>query len=84
LDEFRRDPLRIDATIRQLEVLGEAAARVSDKFRAEHPEIHWREAVGTRNVLIHDYASVLPDVVWKTVREDLPVLVEALDSILEA
>ena len=82
LAEVEAERMRVDATVRQLEILGEAASQVGSEFRAAHPEVPWRKAVATRNVLIHDYASVVPEVVWRTVREDLPALVQSLDRIL--
>ncbi len=82
LAEFQAEPMRVDATVRQLEILGEAASQVDGDFRDAHPDIPWRKAVATRNVLIHDYASVLPEVVWRTVRDDLPALVEALAKMV--
>jgi uncharacterized protein with HEPN domain len=78
---FTADRMRVDATVRQLAILGEAASKVSDEFRVDHPDIPWRSAVATRNVLIHDYASVLPDVLWTTVQKDLPDLVAALKRL---
>lgn len=82
LDSFAADRMRVDATVRQLEILGEAASKASEEFRAGHPDIPWRSAVATRNVLIHDYASVLPGVVWATVRRDLPALTRSLEGVL--
>lgn len=83
LEEFQTDTMRVDATVRQLEVLGEAAAQIDPAFRADHPEIPWRKAVAMRNVLIHDYASVVPETVWRTVHEDLPGLLNALDKAMK-
>ena len=56
-----------DAVIRNLEVIGEAAKRVSEEFRQEHPEIPWRGMTAMRDVLIHDYAGVDLNQVWKVV-----------------
>ena len=55
-----------DAFIRELEVLGEAAGRLSSAFTAEHPEIPWREITGMRHKLIHDYFGVDLGVAWRT------------------
>lgn len=70
--------------VRLLEIVGEAAANVSDGFRSEHPEIPWGAIIGMRNRLVHAYSSVSLDVVWSTIREDVPPLIVALESILEA
>ena len=53
------------------------------ELQATHPEIPWREMIGMRNVVVHDYADVDLSLVWKTVREDLPGLIERLNAILE-
>ena len=62
---------------------GQAARGVSGELQATHPEIPWREMIGMRNVVVHDYADVDLALVWKTVREDLPGLVRRLNAILE-
>jgi len=61
----------------------EAARGVSAELQAAHAEIPWREMIGMRNVVVHDYADVDLALVWKTVREDLPGLVERLNMILQ-
>jgi len=71
------------AMTRLLEILGEAAARVSEKARQNWPEIPWAKVVGLRNRLIHGYDSVDFDILWKTVVDDLPPLIAALDACLK-
>jgi uncharacterized protein with HEPN domain len=68
--------------VRLLEVIGEAARGMSDDFRTQHPELPWKKMVGMRDRLIHGYYDVDLDVVWETATEDLPGLVEKLESIL--
>lgn len=75
---FVEDRLRYDATIRNLEILGEAAAQIPDSVRDAYPEIPWRQVVATRNVLIHGYSGIDDDVLWNIVQEDVPSLLEAL------
>lgn len=72
--EFMDDELVQSAVIRQLEIAGEAAGRLSDEFRASHPEIEARRLKGLRNVLIHGYAAVDLETVWEVVTHDLPEL----------
>jgi uncharacterized protein with HEPN domain len=72
------------AVIRALEIVGEAARRIPDSFRADHPDIPWSEMAGMRDKLIHDYFGVNLEVVWKTIHEDLPPLIEAIRELLEA
>jgi uncharacterized protein with HEPN domain len=67
---------------RLVEIIGEAASRVSTTSRDAHPEIRWRAAIGMRNRLIHGYDRVDLDVLWETVTENLPPLIAALEKIL--
>ncbi len=63
-----------DAVLRRLEIIGEAANRLSPEFKAHHPEIPWRTIVDLRNVLIHQYMGVKLDRVWEVIQERLPEL----------
>lgn len=67
-----------------VQTLGEAARNVSDEGRSAYPEIPWREAVGMRNVIVHDYLGVDDRIVRAVALRDLPALIEALRGILEA
>lgn len=71
-DMFDRDWVVQDAVIRELEVLGEAAGRVSPEFAASHPEIPWREITGIRHKLIHGYFAVDLAIVWSTATVNVP------------
>lgn len=68
--------------IKEIEMMGEAASKVSEDFQGRHPEIPWSAIVGTRNRLIHGYFDIDLDIVWKTLTEDLPQLAQALGKIL--
>jgi len=70
------------ALVRLLEIVGEAAARVSDEERARFPSIPWSQIVGLRNRLIHGYEAVDFDILWQIVQTDLPPLIAALEGIL--
>jgi uncharacterized protein with HEPN domain len=67
--------------VRALEIIGEATKRIPDDVRQRYPEVPWRAMAGIRDKLIHDYVSVNLEVVWKTVREDLPGLLQQLAKI---
>jgi len=71
------------AVVRAVQLVGQAAHNVSPELQAAHAEIPWREMIGMRNVVVHDYADVDLSLVWKTVREDLPGLIERLNAILQ-
>ena len=70
------------AVERSLEIIGEAAGRVSDLFRNTHPEIPWRQIIGQRNVLIHEYGEIKQERIWKTVRENVPQLIKKLEQFV--
>lgn len=70
------------ALSRAIEIIGEAAARVTKPLRDEYPEIPWAQIVGMRNRLIHAYFDVDLNQVWKTVTEDLPPLAAELEKII--
>lgn len=79
---FLADPLLQDALIRNLEVIGEAAGRLSREFAAQHPSIPWRDIAGMRHRLIHGYLKVNLDTVWQAVARDVPRLARQLDRLL--
>ena len=80
---FLRDALLQDAVIRNIEVVGEAAGRVSAELTARNPEIPWREIVGMRHRLIHGYLEVNLLTVWEVIERDLPVLERSLRTLVE-
>ena len=65
-----------------LQIVGEAARKVSPDFSASHPAIPWRDIVGMRHKVVHDYLQVDEDVVWRTATEELAPLVEALEKVV--
>jgi len=72
-----------DAVMRALEVLGEAAGRLSQEGRDALPDVRWRRLVGMRNILIHRYDNVDLDIVYDTVMDNLPKLIERLEAFLD-
>ncbi|PJA26885.1 MAG: hypothetical protein CO189_08460 [candidate division Zixibacteria bacterium CG_4_9_14_3_um_filter_46_8] len=82
-NDFHADTQCQDAVIRRIEIMGEAARRVSEETRAAHPEIPWNEIVGMRNIVIHKYDGVDLVIVWETIRNKIPPLVKELEGIIE-
>ncbi len=80
LEQFARDLQCQDAVTRRLEIIGEASRRVSDKTRRSLPSLPWGAMIGMRNFLIHEYDSVDLEIVWRTVQNNLTVLVEILEE----
>ena len=80
-EEFSIDFEKQDAVIRRLEIIGEAVKNLSGKLKEENPEIPWRKMAGLRDVVIHQYFGVSYELVWKTVKNDMPVLKNKLERI---
>ena len=70
-----------DATLRNLELIGEAATNIPDAVKAANPQIPWRQIVATRNRLIHGYLGIDDDTVWSIVQIDIPALIPQLVSL---
>ena len=77
------DPMRFDAVVRNLELVGEAARQLPQPIRDEIPDVPWREMVGMLNILIHGYFSIDPDVVWTVATNKIGVLADAVKEYLK-
>jgi len=82
-DSFMENHLVQDGVIRQIEIIGEAAKRLSRQIREKHPYIAWKDMTGMRDKLIHDYLGVDLDAVWETVERDIPLLEDQLREVME-
>jgi uncharacterized protein with HEPN domain len=81
-DRFMHDELVQLSIERLLQNIGEAARRVSDECRSEHPEVPWRQMIAQRNVLVHEYGHVRPELVWLTAVRDVPEVLRLVDEIV--
>jgi len=79
---IEKDELLQTWFVHHAQVIGEAAGKLSDELRADHPDVPWSEIVGMRNVLVHEYFSVDVEEIWTTVQYDLPRLKRKLAAIL--
>lgn len=75
-DEFINDNKTVDAVVRNFEIIGEAANRIPEDFKSDHPEIEWRRIVGFRNRIIHEYFGIDYKMVWKIKEEDVSNLAD--------
>jgi uncharacterized protein with HEPN domain len=78
---FVASGLNYDATVRNLELIGEAATHIPDEIRTSTPEIPWRMIIATRNRLIHGYLGIDEDTLWSIIQDDIPELLIALTEL---
>lgn len=76
------DRIRCLALIRLVEIIGEAANRVSSKYKDGSPQIPWSSIIGLRNRLIHGYDAINHDMLWQILSSDLPLLIQTLDVLM--
>ncbi|MBI4142542.1 DUF86 domain-containing protein [Candidatus Uhrbacteria bacterium] len=74
IEDFTENVPAQDMVARRLEIIGEAARNIPQEFREQHSSLAWSNMVGMRNVLIHQYFGIDPNIVWDTVVRDLPKL----------
>ena len=82
-DRFQGDAKTLKAVTADLTIIGEAAQRIPEHVKAAHPDVPWALMSGMRNRIVHAYFDVDPGIVWDTVSNDLPQLVEPLRKILD-
>lgn len=81
-DEFITDRKTVYATVRAIQIIGEAAKKVPDDLRSMYPMVPWRSMAGMRDKVTHEYFGVQMRILWNTVKEDLPPLKSVLLDIL--
>ena len=81
-NDYSGDVLMRSAVERQVEILGEAANRVSPDFQAEHPDVPWRQIIGQRNVLAHEYRDVAAKLMWAVATERIAELIMLLEPLI--
>ncbi len=78
---FAQDTKTLYAVVRCLEIVSEASRDIPDTIKQEHPEIPWRRVADAGKIYRHIYDAVRPDIVWRVVKDDLPVLMAATEAI---
>ena len=81
-DAFIADERTCDATLRNLELIGEAATHIPSEVRAAYPGIPWRAIMGTRNRLAHSYLSISNNIIWTIIQDAIPKLLPELRNLL--
>ncbi len=83
-EEFSGNDMAIDAVIRNFEVIGEAVRNIPEVIKEKHPDVEWKEAVGFRNILTHDYFGIDIEAVWDTLNNNIPHFRENILVVLKS
>ena len=83
LKELKNDDKTVSAVVRKLEIIGEATKNIPDKIKEKYPMLPWKEMAKIRDKLIHGYFSVDFEIVWKVIKEELPLLKPEIRKILQ-
>jgi uncharacterized protein with HEPN domain len=81
-ERFQCDEVLQNALMHLLQIIGEAARKVSGEFKIAHPEVPWADIVGLRHRLVHEYFRIIPEKVWEAVERDVPGLVSILEPLV--
>ena len=79
---FLSDKMRYYAVLKNIEIIGEAAFMLTNDYKKSHPDIPWEQMVKMRHILVHDYATVLPEILWETATVDVPNLQQSIKEML--
>lgn len=82
-EDFVKDEKTVRAVIRSIEIIGEAASKISNELKNTHNEVPWGKIIGMRNRLIHVYFDIDYDVIWQTVYKNIPELIEIMQKLLK-
>lgn len=82
-DAFSKDQKSVDAVVRNLEIIGEAANRLPDEFKEKYSEIEWYKVVGLRHRIVHEYFGIDLEIIWQILHKDLPELKQKIVEIME-
>ena len=81
-EEFKADRKLQSALCMKLEIIGEAARTVSDEYKTAHPDIPWRDIVGLRHRIVHEYFRLDLDIIWDIVQKDIPALIAMVEPLI--
>ncbi len=82
-NEFEKDKMRIDAVLRNIQIIGEAARNISQEIKEKYPDIPWRRMIGLRNIVVQDYFGVDLEMIWRISTVNIPETQPQLEMIVE-
>jgi uncharacterized protein with HEPN domain len=81
--DFSTNSMRIDAVVRNFEIIGEAAKQIPIEIKEKQDQIPWKEMAGTRDKLTHDYSGINNEILWQTAKKRLPILKPLIENLIE-
>ena len=81
-DDFIQDDRTYHATLRNLEIIGEAIKNISDETKIKYPQVKWRKIAGFRDIVAHDYFGVSDEIVWDVIQNEIPLLTKHIEKII--
>jgi uncharacterized protein with HEPN domain len=81
-EKFKADDLLQNAVMHQIQIIGEAARKISQQYKDSHPEIPWQMIIGMRNRLVHEYFDIIPERVWDVVENNIPELIRLVEPLV--
>lgn len=81
-EELQVDKLRYYAVVKNVEIIGEASYMLTPEFKESHSEIPWDDIIRMRHVLVHGYATILPELLWQTALNDVPKLMRQIQELV--
>lgn len=81
IHEFSRSSEKKFASVKQLEIIGEAASKITKETKTDYPEVEWTKIIALRNILVHEYYVIDETIVWNIITADLPNLKEQIISL---
>ena len=83
-EQFQADSKTIDAVVRNITIIGEAARNIPEEITSRYKDVPWLDMRDIRNVVVHEYFGISTNILWETIQHDLPALADQLEQILEA
>lgn len=81
-EKFSADDLLQNAVMHQIQIIGEAARKISQQYKSAHPQIPWQAIIGMRNRLVHEYFDIIPERVWDVVQNSIPELIRLIEPLV--
>lgn len=83
-DTFIQNSMMLFATVKQIEIIGEAANYITEETKAKFSEIQWRQIIGLRHILVHEYFGIDNNLIWQIVANDMPHLKKGIEEVLSS